>query len=114
MVSLKGFDQKIVTFENNGASTGQLVYLSNDNTVSPANQNTHFIGVCVTTNGKYASVLIGGYVEIKYATTKPTLGITKIKPASSSTIAPDTAGENSRQCIVTMIDESSRLCGIIL
>lgn len=68
-ISFDGINESIVTFLAQGEiNPGCLVTPSNNNTVKQAEDNSNFIGVCVSTKSGLAAIQISGFATIKIKT----------------------------------------------
>ncbi len=73
-VSLNGFNEMVVTFMHEGVKKGDLVKMSNENTVSACENGNEFCGICVNAELETAGIQLMGYAETNYSGSTPELG----------------------------------------
>ncbi len=103
-VSFNGFNDKVLTFRcEDKIEAGYPLNITSKHTVSMANGGDSFVGFCLQSDGKNASVLVSGYVKMNYSGTVPTLGRTYLVCSADGSVQ-----ENSKGVPVTVlgIDET--------
>lgn len=112
-ISLNGFNQKTVTFEcDDTVNVNSLVKISGNGKVSACVDGEQFCGICINKRGNYCSVQLCGYANIKYTTDSLTIGYHLL--AASGADAFKLSSTNGRSLLVTDIDETNKIAGIIL
>ncbi len=110
-ISFKGFNEQVITFRIQGeVEPGTLVKMCESETVEPCTSGDEFIGIAVHVHGGIAAVQVGGYVDLPYSGTAPSLGSSSISAAGSAQI------KNSGDMTVKVIsiDETNSTAGILL
>lgn len=112
-VSVKGFDQKTLTFTTTSAlKPGDFVEFSSNYTVIPCKSGNTPIGICTGKRGIFVTVLIKGYARIKYTTPLPR-GLIKIKASTTPDIAVNSTTDGL-PIIVTFDDPKEKTVEAIL
>ena len=73
-VSFQGVGQVCATFLGEGLSAGQAVKMSGRGTVGPCGDGDKFCGVTAHCGDGACSVLVGGFVTVKYSGAVPGVG----------------------------------------
>ena len=111
-VSLNGFNSKAATFVSASAEKGAPVAFCANNTVCSAAADTPFCGVCLDSRDGYATVLLCGYCKIPYSGTAPSVGYATL--ASDGAGGAKTVSSGGRSVLVTDVDTTAKVIGIIL
>lgn len=113
MISLKGFNQQIVTMKKSGTPTVNApAVLSANYTAAAASADATFIGIISSVNDETVGVQMTGYVESSYTgTTAPTRGYCTLAANGSGGVKVASSG---RTVIVTNVDTIYRKVGFIL
>lgn len=112
-ITFNGYNVLNITIPHTNATAGDPVMVKADGTVSQAVANGKFMGICVGTNGDYASVQTQGYIELAYTGTTPTVGYNKLCSSGSHSVKVSTETD-AREYLVLWSDSKSRTLGIIL
>ena len=130
-VSLLGAGETVVTLKADGnVNVGQPVKLTADFTAKACVDGDTISGVCVSKSGDYLGVQLRGYLNVKYSGTlnygwqyliadndggvkAASIENPTVQSSSSSTVQVQGVLKG-RQCLVTDIDSTSMLAGILL
>ncbi len=110
-ISFKGFNEQVITFKVQGeVEPGTLVKMCESETVESCASGDEFIGIAVNVHGGIAAVQVGGYIDLPYSGTAPSLGSTSISAANAAQI------KNGGDMTVKVIslDEANSTAGILL
>lgn len=111
--TLNGFDTKAVTLKHDETfDVGAAVMLTDAYTVSMPASGNPFCGVCTEVRGDYATVVLGGYVKVKYTGTAPTVGYQKLSADGKGNVKADTT--NGREHLVLSVDSNNSTVEFIL
>lgn len=103
-VSFNGFNDKVLTFKcEEKIEAGYPLKITSKHTVSMAESGNSFVGLCLDSDGKNASVLVSGYVKMNYSGTVPTFGRTYLVCAADGTVEENSKGV---PVIVLGVDET--------
>ena len=92
-VSFNGFNNKALTFKCEGKiEAGYPLNITSKHTVSQANAGDSFVGFCLDSDSKNATVLVSGYVKMNYSGAVPTLGKTYLVCAADGTVEENSSG----------------------
>jgi hypothetical protein len=112
-ISLNGFNEQVATFEAEpGVAAGIPVKMTGNGVVGVCADKDSFCGVALSERDGFAAVQLKGYVQLPYTgTAEPSVGYQTLSAAAVGKIQADPAG---RSCLVTDVDSTAKLCGIIL
>lgn len=111
-ISLQGYNSRYVTFllkDPQTAQPGDLVAMSGDNQVDRATGGK-FVGVLHSRRGEYGLVQTGGFARLGYTGSDPAVGFAHLAAAAGGGV---TAGEDGREVIVTSVDPTAKLLGVL-
>lgn len=112
MISLKGFNQQIITLKKSGTpTTGAPAVISANNTAAAAGANGVFVGVINTVSDTTVGVQMTGYVEMAYSGTAPSCGMAILVADGSGGVK---AAETGRTVTVVSVDTTYGKVGFIL
>lgn len=110
-VSIKGYNTDAVTLiAADGLQKGNLVKISENLTAAPCAAGNIPCGVCLGTDGKYASIQLKGYAKAAYSGTAPALGMTIVTADGADKIKTAATG---RSVMVVSVDTASATAEII-
>ena len=114
-VSFGGIGEMAVTFAAaEDVTNGSPVKVSKSGEVSACAANERFCGVALyVSEDGYATVQMGGYVEMEYTGTAPKLGFTHLVAAEDGKVAADTAATGGEYLVVD-VDETASTVGFIM
>lgn len=102
-INFNGYQENVLTLAcESTVAAGDLVAMSASGTVGKAEDNSAFIGVCLSERDGYAAVQLGGYVEMKKSGTV-NLGFTKLVASGDSV----KAGSSGKECLVIYSDDTN-------
>jgi hypothetical protein len=112
-IALNGFNENVATLEaESGVTAGMPVKMTGNGVVGACADKNAFCGVAVSVRGGFAAVQLGGYVQVPYSgTTAPAVGYQTLSATADGKVQADTAG---RSILVTDVDTTAKVCGIIL
>ena len=96
---------------NNAADAGELVKMSASNTVAVCAAGDVFCGLCIHSDAQTADVQLGGYVEVAYTGTAPSVGYAKLLAAGANTVKTDNGGAEH---LVLKVDTVNSTVGFII
>ena len=110
-VSFSGYGEKVLTFETDGEITaGVPVAVTGNGTVGPCAAGQAFCGVAVSAREGLAAVQLCGYARLPYSGAMA-VGYRTVAGADGGKIQ---TAETGRSVLVTDVDESAAVCGVIL
>lgn len=65
-ISYKGYNNNVITMQNENAQIGDLVTVSQNGHATACASGKPFIGICVSRRGNIVGVQTDGYVELQY------------------------------------------------
>ncbi len=111
-VSFNGCGNQVVTFLADGKiKEGSLVKVTDNGTVSQSQMGDEFIGVAVAVDGEFASVCIGGFVNVKCTDTDIMAGYVSLAADNNGGISVNENGVNK---FVVDVDEAGKTATILL
>ncbi len=111
-VSFKGYGENVLTFKSILKDKNTLVKINSDSSVSKALADEDFIGITVYADGKYAGVVVDGYVEMKYSGTKPAEGFGALVSDGANAVKSSTTSKHIVRII--KVDSDNGIVGFIL
>lgn len=112
-ISLNGYGENAATFKaQDGVTVGAPVKMAANGTVGACAAGDAFCGVALNLHGGYAAVQLGGYTQVHYTGTAPAVGYQTLAADASGTVKAVTTG--GRSILVTDVDDTAKICGIIL
>ena len=103
-VSFHGIGQICATFLGTGTE-GQVVKMSDRDTVAPCSDGNSFCGVAVCVKDDACCVQVAGFVTVPYSSTVPSVGYAKLSANGAGGVK--TAAEG-RSFLVVDVDESGK------
>ena len=111
-VSFNGFNEKAVTFLcGDGVEAGGTVVVSDNGTVSAAEEGDILCGVVSAVDGDCASVQLTGYVRLPYSSTAPEAGYNTLSCDGNGGVCVD---EDGKSYLVIDVDTTDTTVGFIL
>ena len=111
-ISLNGCGENVATFEaESGVTAGIPVKMTGNGIVGVCADKDHFCGIAISVRGGFAAVQLGGYVQVPYSGLAPAVGYQTISGTADGKVQAEAAG---RSILVTDVDTTAQLCGIIL
>ena len=93
-ISFKGLGENVVTFKTYTAVVGSPVTVIANDLVSKSNAGDTFCGVAASVADGYVAVQVGGFVELPYSGTAPTLGYNTVVANGNGGIKTNSTGRN--------------------
>lgn len=105
--------EKYVTFlAAEGTEQGTVCKLSANDTVGGCGENDVFCGVAAEVKNGCAAVVMGGYVELPYTGTAPSVGYALLAADGKGGVR--TAASGGRSCLVVRVDTAEKKIGLFL
>ncbi|HEX3017876.1 MAG TPA: hypothetical protein VHP31_08505 [Caproicibacter sp.] len=112
-LSFNGFGENAATFSaQDGVAAGAPVKMTGNGTVGVCAAGDNFCGVALNTRGGYAAVQLRGYVQLPYDGTAPAVGWQALSASAGGKI--QTAATGGRTILVVDVDDTAKICGVIL
>lgn len=113
LVSLKGFDEKIITLQaSDSVTAGVAVSISGNNEVTAASEGTDVFGLALSVREGYAAVQVGGFATLPCANIEDArVGYQGITGADDGAVSIDDSG---RKVFILSVNETDGTIGIIL
>lgn len=111
-IAFNGYNEQILTFENNGAVVGSPAKISAAKTVSKCADGNDFVGIVTSERGGAAGVQVDGYVEIKYSGTAPDLGFSGLVADAFGGVKESESA--AKKYKVLFVDTENTVVGFIL
>lgn len=113
-VSFEGIGESVVTFysdSENSIAAGTPLKMSGNAEVAACGDGERFFGVSLASDGDFAAVQTGGYVELSYSGAAPAVGF--------ATLAADGNGgvktaDGGGEFLVVDVDTANNIIGIML
>lgn len=112
-ISLIGYENKVISLIADNVEVGNLVKMKSSNTVTKCEANEDFIGICVSAKCGYASILIGGYVELPYSQNISACGYKNIVAYDEKSVMI-TDDNKGKQRLIINYDDKNKKVGFIL
>ena len=90
-VSFHGIGQVCATFLGTGTE-GQVVKMSDRDTVAPCSDGNSFCGVAVCVKDDACCVQVAGFVTVPYSSTVPSVGYAKLSANGAGGVKTDESG----------------------
>lgn len=110
-VTLKGFNEQVATFLAENVKKGDLVKITEENTVSACENGNEFCGICVNGAGSTVSVVLAGYVEIAFSGTGLDYGYQTVVADGTGGVKKASTG---KKVLVTKLDAVNSTIGFIM
>lgn len=109
-ISLQGYQSNYITMRcEKGAAAGDLVAMSQNNTVKKATEGK-FMGIVHSVRGEYALIQTGGFAVVHYSGEAPKVGYESFLADSN---ADAVKGSGGREVLVTEVDSATKNIGIL-
>lgn len=114
-VSFGGIGEMTVTFAAaEDVVSGSPVKVSGSGEVSACAADERFCGVALyVSEDDYATVQMGGYVEMEFTGEAPKLGFTRLVAAEGGKVAADTAAKGGEYLVID-VDKTASTVGFIM
>ncbi len=110
--SVSGIGELVATFQvEDTIALGDLVVLSDQQTVKKAQAEEELIGVCVSINGNYAGIQLKGGTVLNCQDTSLTVGYHPLKVLAENNIAK---ADNGAHHLVVRVDNVNKIAEVIL
>ena len=109
-ISFNGFGEQVATFISQNTTKNVPVKVSANGTVAACSAGDDFCGIAIAARNGLNSVLMGGYVEVPFSGTAPSLGYATLAADGSGGVKTVTTG--GREHLVVFVGTST--VGIIL
>ena len=114
-VAFHGMDSLVVTFQGSGVAEGNLVSITENDTVKRANGGAAPVGLVLNKRNDHVAVQIKGYIQVKYSgATAPSLGWNRLVTDGSGSLRLEADGETGRTCLVVNLDPETKTMGLFL
>jgi hypothetical protein len=112
-ISLNGCGENVATFEAESTVTaGVPVKMTGNGVVGVCADKDHFCGVAISVRGGFAAVQLGGYAQVPYSgADAPAVGYQTLSGTADGKVQAEGTG---RSILVTDVDDTAKLCGIVL
>ena len=114
-VSFQGVGQVCATFLGEGLSAGQAVKMSSRGTVGPCGDGDKFCGVTAHCGDGACSVLVGGFVTVKYSGAVPGVGWAELCADGGGGVrAQGEQDSGGVRCLVVDADTAEKTVTVLL
>lgn len=114
MISLQGFNNKVVTFESYNNLENGLVSFDSSGEVKNAGENEDFFGVFVSKRDEFIGVQIEGYVELPYTGITPDYGYKNIIASAKKGVVVKDSPVAGKKRLIVKVDTVNKIVGFIL
>lgn len=112
-ISFEAIGEQMVTFlAADGAASGEVGKITVNQTVDVCSDGDKFCGVIGTVRGGTAALQMGGYAELAYTGTAPTLGWCGL--AADGNGGVKIAATGGREYLVVSVDSENKIVGLFL
>lgn len=114
-ISFKGYGENVLTFNAELSEVGVPVDVAMGEMVTKAQAEKDFIGITCYADGKFAGVIVDGYVEVPYTGGSPSYGYCNLVANGSGGVKSPDSGTTSNHFVrVLRVDSENRIVGFIL